>query len=272
MSLTEAAFGRTNEQFPKIWLSLQVPRPPHKPGWAQELAESAEASGCVLDLGTQPGLWGGLIRSAAAPLAAFGTYQIERATDSKHAVDLVQAHLIETLCCLGREQVDVYFLRIRRAIEEFQLGGALEALELARQEGHVRFLGLSCEGPGLAALGMWQFNDAFEVVTMPRNPVETEPYETLAPLARERRVGIVTSRPLNWGSGVPFTAIAGVGSELATAAISRYAAEHPVLVGVRTPQEILAAVSAAAQPAPLGIDETLNALAEAYRTQSWSAG
>ncbi len=61
------------------------------------------------------------------------------------------------------------------------------ALETARQEGHVRFLGIFCDGPPLATLGTWQFHDAFEVLLAPVG----EALEMLEPLARERRVGVV---------------------------------------------------------------------------------
>lgn len=155
------------------------------------------------------------MRGADACLMALGGVDIERATDHNHASDLVQAHLIETLSAVGREYLDFYFLRVRRGLEEFQINGALEALEMAKQEGHVRYLGLCCDGPSLAVLGVWQFHDAFEVILIPRSQDDSEAYDTLAPVARERRVGIVTSQPL-----------------------SERSSEHPVLVKVRTPEEV----------------------------------
>ena len=140
-------------------------------------------------------------------LTQMSTSGYERANDDRHAGDLIQAHLIETLSSIGREWIDVYFLRVRRAVDEAQLSGALEAMELARQEGHIRYLGIVCDGSSLATLGMWQFHDAFDLLLVPRNHYDDEAYRTLAPLARERRVGVVTSRPLNWGWGLPFTAL-----------------------------------------------------------------
>ena len=279
--MAETLLGRTNRAFPPVWLSLSVP---HEGGEAaiDALADAARAAGVPIDISGNPALWGGRLRGDDSLfLTAISTAGYERATDDRHATDLMQAHLLETLSAIGREWIDVYFLRIRRAVDEAQLSGALEAMELARQEGHIRHLGIVCDGPSLAALGMWQFHDAFDLLLMPRNHHDDEAYRTLAPLARERRVGIVTSRPLNWGWGLPFTALleplsppgergrgeglsqglltqemsAGPltpspsppeerGESLAQAALGAFAREHPVLVGVRTPEEVAMALAA----------------------------
>jgi len=111
---------------------------------------------------------------------------LERATDSRHAADLVQAHLIETLSALGRPCVDFYFLRSRIAYREDQISGALETLELARQEGHVSYLGLHAEGPADPTLANWMLHDAFEVLSF-----EPGAHDDLLALARQRRVGLI---------------------------------------------------------------------------------
>lgn len=143
----------------------------------------------------------------------------ERATDEAHAADLVQAHLFEMLTCVGRDFLDVYFLRIRRAVEEYQIAGALMTLELAKQEGHIRFLGIYSDGPAMATLGMWQFHDAFELLLVPKlpEPGGGEAYTALTPLAHERRVGVVALTPL---------------SEFASCA------NHPTMVAVRSADEV----------------------------------
>ena len=258
--MAETLLGRTNRAFPPVWLSLSLP---HAGGEEaiDALVGAAQNAGVPLDLGGNPALWGGRMRGDDSLfLTALSTTGYERATDDRHASDLIQAHLIETLSAIGRETIDVYFLRVRRAVDEFQIAGVLEAMEMARQEGHVRYLGLCCDGPSLAALGMWQFHDAFDLLLVPRNHQDDEAYRTLAPLARERRVGVVTSRPLNWGWGLPFTALLdGFGldvgdfsgstihnpqSTLAQAVIGAFARENPVMVGVRTPEEVRLALGA----------------------------
>lgn len=147
---------------------------------------SAMAEKTVIDISANPALWGGQMRGTDALLMTRGGMEIERAPDEKAACDLIQAHLIETLSAIGREHIDFYFLQVRRALEEFQINGALQALENAKQEGHIRFLGLAAEGPGLAVQSVWQFRDAFEVLLL------KSPDSGLEGLAIERRVGIVT--------------------------------------------------------------------------------
>ncbi len=260
--MADTLLGRTNRAFPPVWLSLSAPHSGQE-GAIDALAEAGQAANVPIDISGNPALWGGRLRGDDSLfLTAISTAAYERANDDRHAGDLMQAHLLETLSAIGRDWIDVYFLRIRRAVDEAQLSGALEAIELARQEGHIRHLGIVCDGSSLATLGMWQFHDAFDLLLVPRNHHDDEAYRTLAPLARERRVGVVTSRPLNWGWGLPFPALEGGGaraeaaesstthpspptrrSSLAQAAIGEFAREHPVLVGVRTPEEVAAALA-----------------------------
>ncbi len=145
----------------------------------------------VLDISAGPAILGGSMRATDRTLMQVGGKDLERAVDEKHASDLVQAHLIETLSSIGRETIDFYYLLVRSPLEEFQINGALEALEMARQEGHVRFLGLEARGSALGALGLWQFHDAFETVCFATSPEDRSFEETLVPMARTRRAGVV---------------------------------------------------------------------------------
>ncbi len=174
--------GRTNQSFPREWVRLVAVdgRP------LSDVVASALEAKTVLDISANPALWGGQMRGTDALLMTRGGLEIERAPDEKTACDLIQAHLIQTLSAIGREYIDFYFLQVRRRLEEYQITGALQALESAKQEGHIRFLGLAAEGPGLAVQSVWQFHDAFEVLLL------REPDEGLVGLARERRVGVVT--------------------------------------------------------------------------------
>lgn len=179
--------GRTNLAFPEKWLGLAVPDGGFGYESPQEFVDSARAAKVPLDISSQPALWGGCMRGAdEVVLIQQGTYQIERATSEDHATDLVQAHLIETLSALGRECLDFYCLRIRKPLEEYQINGALAALESAKQEGHLKFLGLHATGHYLSALGLWQFHDAFEVVLGGNDNLPS-----LIELAGQRRVGVV---------------------------------------------------------------------------------
>jgi hypothetical protein len=207
--------------FPPVWLSLSVPASSSD---LDGLVGAALDSGTALDVSTSPGLWGGRMRGTDAVLTCMSNTGYEEASDDRHASDLIQAHLIETLSCVGRDYWDIYFLRVRRAVEEYQIAGALEAMEMARQEGHFRFLGIACDGPSLATLGMWQFHDAFDALRVPVSDDDQEAYETLTPLARERRVGVVAFTP------TPTT---------------RY--DHPIMIPVRSAEEVGGALSQGAR-------------------------
>lgn len=274
--------GRTNEAFPPVWLSLAAPQTDFEPGWLDDLVQAAVEADTVIDVSKGAALWGGPLRHANARLMTIGGIDIETAADARHATDLLLAHLVQTLSAVGRERIDFYFLQLRGRIEQHQFDGALQALELARQDGHIRFAGLCCDGPSLAVRTHWQLADAFDVVLVPRNHFRSDEFEALIELANERRVGIVTSKPLNWGYGMPFVrmpvdwpldALAQVPTEdrLVQAAIADLSRDHPVLVVTRTPEQILTAVSAP-QSAPMNnFEEAI----ERYRTawlsdESWN--
>jgi len=240
---------------------------------AKDLVDHAVAQNVPLDITSQPALWGGCMRGTEATLMSIGGPRIENATEEDHAMDLVQAHLIETLSSIGREYIDFYFLKIRRGLEEYQINGALAALESAKQEGNVRFIGLFPEGPPMAILGVWQFHDAFETVLLPKNPLENRAYDNLAPLAQERRAGIVTTRPLRWDKKNVFTDFGPFASHslpdhvegipVAQLALAKASQSHPALVGVSSITEIDLAIAAGSLTVPAEYAEVEAAYAAA---------
>ncbi len=201
-----AVLGRTNRAFPPVWLELQVPPTPGD-NWLENLVGAARSTCAPIDVSTSPGLWGNALRGCTNDLIARAGTTVEQATSTDHAAILMQAEILQTLCALNRELIDIFFFRLRGRLEENQIEGALEALEMAKQEGHISHVGLAAEGPAFAMLGTWQLHDAFELILIPKVN-----YSTLAPLAEERRVGLVTQE-----------------SQIDS---------HPVLVGVRTLQKI----------------------------------
>ncbi|MCW5939331.1 MAG: hypothetical protein KF884_02625 [Fimbriimonadaceae bacterium] len=236
-------FGRTNVSLPRAWLAL--------------LARGSDAEardtlvGRALDLGaplgvsSAPSLWGPSLGRREATLVACGALEVCRALDSKQAFDIVTGELVALLSALGRDHVAFYFLKVRSALEEHQIAGSIEALHAAKEEGLVRFAGLRCDGPGMVGLGLWRLHDAFEAVMVPRSPTVTEPYDTLAPLAQERRVGLVTRSPFRWGPPDPAPERLGM-KEVALGWLRSAMEEAPVIVGVSCPEEI----DAVANPAP----------------------
>jgi hypothetical protein len=237
------------------------------------LLEAASEANVPIDITSQPSLWGARIRPDNRFLTYVSSSHFENSVDEAHAANLVQADLIQTLSAIGHETIDIYFLRIRRAIEEFQINGILEALESARQEGHIRFIGLCCDGGPFAALSLWQFHDAFDVLQVPQNPFDHDAYDQLTPLARERRVGVVSSKTLDWLGDRPFET--PTRAEERTTAISyltRLSSHHPILATVRSADEILAALSV--DPScPLSPFESaeLDAAVESARTATLAA-
>lgn len=203
-----------------------------------------------------------------------GGEDIEVATDERHASHLLQAQLIQVLSCLGRPQIDFFCFKVRKGLEEFQINGALSALEEARQDGLVKWIGLSSEGPALAALGTWQFHDAFDVVLVSRSHFDQTDYATLAPLAIERRVGVVTTKPWDW-NGRTVETLGEWGSEthdlarlrnltqgffglsLKQALLNDLAKDHPVLAEVSSAAELQAALKAPTLPMPEGLESLI---------------
>lgn len=279
--MPNAVFGRTNRTFPSVWLSLRPPRDPDPESVDRLAAVAIEAAefGVPLDITSQPGIWGNHLRGREATLVAVGRSDVESATEEAHAADLVQAHILEVLCSLTRPTIDFYAFRVRRAMEEFQVSGALMALESARQEGHIRHLALWVDGPPLAALGLWQFHDAFEVIFAPVSHRDRSAETTLVPLARERRVGIVGTRPLEWAPGVsasivaedPEFVIAHPGwtpDVVSRALVAELAALRPVLVGVHSDAEARGALGAGAGPVPEDSSSILAAVEAAWNDVS----
>lgn len=257
--------GRTNHGFPPVWLRLLTPDVPDGAG---ALVDAAIATGAPVDVSSQPPLWGPLLRGYDGPLMAVIGEELEDAPSEAHGADLTRARLIQLLSALGRERIDLLFLRVRRALDDGPLAGALEAIETARQDGHVRWTGIACEGPPLATLGLWQFHDAFDLLLAARNPMEPGALETLGHLARDRRVGIVGSRPLDWGLGAPFWLL---GYEaLVPDAMAWATRDHPALVTVRTPEDVALVTEAAGDPARF--EAALPEIARAYRDpRRWAA-
>lgn len=259
--MTSRVLGRTNRAFPPVWLRLTLSPTLFQGEGLEALVEAAKASGAPLDVSAGPAVLGSYMRGADdLVLIQRSTVDFERATDERHAADLIQAHALQTLSALGRETIDFYLLRVRRAIEERQLSGVLESLEMLRQEGHFKHAGLLCDGPSLATLGLWQFHDAFDVVVMPRNHYDDEAFRTLEPVAGKRRVGLVTTDPLEWRYGLPVTSLGEEANRLKSAMVADLAKDHPVIVNVQSAEDVEWALSAATAPVPEDFAERIAGL------------
>ena len=107
----------------------------------------------------------------------------------------------EDLAELDTDYLDVFFLRtynegMRRA--HFSPGGSLQALDRAREEGKIRFLGLAGHSD-LSALARGVETDLIDVVIFPLNIVRREGLQQLIPVCQEHDVGVVIMKRLDAG-------------------------------------------------------------------------
>lgn len=120
-------------------------------------------------------------------------------TSKSHARDKEGAfdHLHQTLRNMKTDHLDlwqVHDVRSAQEVEEiFGAGGAIEAFARAKQDGKVRFLGVTGHhDPSIVAACIERF--PFDTVLMPVNPAEPVYNSFLAqviPLAQEREMGVV---------------------------------------------------------------------------------
>ena len=184
--MDNGVLGRTNQSFPSTWLSLVAAG--RNVAGAKDLIDTALEAKTVIDISSGPALWGGQMRGTNATLMMIASTGIAKAMDEQHAHDLVQAHLIEVLSSIGRENIDLYFLSIEERLQEMQISGALIALEEARQEGNVRFVGIAAKDI-FATQNVMHFHDAFELLLLDESNAQSG---ALKHLAKSRRVAIVT--------------------------------------------------------------------------------
>ncbi len=193
---TKRLLGRANRFVYPLWAKGSLRGRESAEQNAQQLFEYLLQSPIeVLDITPAPGLWGHLLREHPNTLQVAivaPPHLIGLAGDATRSAYNIQSHLIETLCAIGREYVDYYFLSLPESLTEAQIRGALEALEIARQEGQVRVSGLACYGDPLRTLAFWRTHDAFEVVLIPAQDAHLQ---VLLPEARARRTGVVVEVP-----------------------------------------------------------------------------
>jgi aryl-alcohol dehydrogenase-like predicted oxidoreductase len=205
--MSQVLLGRTNRRVFPVWARGHLTGDGSAEARAERLMDALLASPIeTLDISPAPALWGRFLRERANRLqiaAVAPTNLLLQAPDARIAANLVQSHMIETLCAVGRTRIDYYFLSLHETPNEMQLSGALEALELARQEGQIGAIGLAAYGAPLAILALWRTHDAFEVALLPD---EAERLQTLLPEAHARRAGVVVltdgSRPPDKGQVV----------------------------------------------------------------------
>ena len=103
---------------------------------------------------------------------------------------------------LRTDWIDVYQLHGVSSREQWDRitspGGALEALQEARDQGKIRHLGITSHDPALLTEIVKQ--DVFETIMIPYNYLSTLPAEDLLPLCRKVNVGTVIMKPFGGGA------------------------------------------------------------------------
>lgn len=206
------------------------------------MAELARQSQRPLEVSSSLAVWGHHLRGADVPFIGNVGADVSQSADSASASRLVQASLLALLSAIGKETLTFCFLPVKSALEEFQILGALEALEQAREEGLVQFTGIRAVKSPFSVQSVWQFHDAFEAVMIPRIPSGSSE-KTLIPLAESRRVGVVLAQPLSLGTGASLGHHASVISAAGLhdphlSLLASSASKAHTLVGVKSAEEM----------------------------------
>lgn len=108
----------------------------------------------------------------------------------------------QSLSRLKTDYIDVYQIHLLKSSKDLEQvmssGGALEALHKARQDGKIRFIGVTGHEPKVLADAIK--TGEFDTVMAPVNVIDREAEEVLLPLAKQLNVGILSMKPLCGGS------------------------------------------------------------------------
>lgn len=112
-----------------------------------------------------------------------------QASTAEAAAAAVEDGLIEGLCGVSRDRLDLYFLRVPERAQPFQIEGAVAILEDALKEGHLGAVGVAVDGSADAARKAFLSDSIFQVALCQ----SVNEAEGLAPLI-ESRGGFVVTR------------------------------------------------------------------------------
>ncbi|MDY0297539.1 MAG: aldo/keto reductase [Acidobacteriota bacterium] len=113
-----------------------------------------------------------------------------------------RADLESSLGELKTDHVDIYQLHNVSTEADLERvlgsGGALEALDRAREQGLVRFIGITGHKPWILEKALQAYD--FATIQVPVNIVEQSSLDKLIPYARARDIGIIAMKPVAGGA------------------------------------------------------------------------
>jgi predicted aldo/keto reductase-like oxidoreductase len=116
--------------------------------------------------------------------------------------DAMAADIETSLRNLGRETVDLYQMHNVATDDVLERvlgpGGAYEAMDLARRDGKIRFIGVT--GHSREVLKRAVATDLFDTVQHPYNPLEAEWRTDVIPAARALGLGVIGMKPAAGGA------------------------------------------------------------------------
>jgi aryl-alcohol dehydrogenase-like predicted oxidoreductase len=184
------------------------------------------------------------------------------------------AELDQTLSNMGIEALDLWQIHDVRTLEDIRAiegpGGALEGFVQARDQGKVRFIGVTGHhDPGVLTLAVRSW--PVDAVMMPVNPVEGVLggfLDQTLPAAREKGIAVIGMKVL--GASHYLFPESGVTPER----LIRFALSQPItvaIVGCSTPAHVAALAGIGRSPDPLTPEEQ-QALVDAFRPHARQLG
>lgn len=158
----------------------------------------------------------------------------------------ITKNIDESLQRLGTDYIDIYKFHGLSSIEDLEKvlapGGALEGLMKARDQGKIRFFGVSGHWPAVQA-ELIRRCPQISVAFIFFNFMTLEPIEVLFPLAREHDVGVVVMKALGGGYFRH--------PEIALRWVLEYEEVSTIALGMWTEYEVEIARVIASNPSPL---------------------
>jgi predicted aldo/keto reductase-like oxidoreductase len=130
-----------------------------------------------------------------------GRFVVVVSKSQSKTADKMRADLETSLQELQREYIDIYKCHFVSNLAEYQTvtspGGALEALQKAKEEGLIGHIGITSHS--LAVLDRALDDDLFDVIMVCFSFLEPKAREAIIPKAHQKNVGVLAMKPFSGG-------------------------------------------------------------------------